>query len=754
MGTARDYSNTTRQSAPAAILAAALCVPAWGGVTIHVDSDAPAGGDGMSWRNPLIDLQAALDMSLRFKGQAVEIRLGAGTYVPTARTDETDPRSATFKLVDGAAILGGFAGFGAPDPDARDIQKLQTILSGDLAGDDGPPGSFTNIADNAYHVVTAIDIVDETTALDGLTITAGNACCIDDQFDSRVHGGGLYATNAALMLIECTLEYNSGRWGGGAHFKNTEPALVGCILRHNRGIAPQSFSTTEGGGAYFEFSNPVMTNCSFTDNTAKQGGGTIHRHGSTVIDGCVFNANVAEEWYGGGMYAISETLSIEGSSFDGNTAVYFAGAAFISSSQTTIRASEFTNNVSESAGAIWSSGPLLAITDSTFVGNHATDFDAGAIRSAAMTFSLIGCHLEDNACTTYGGAAHIRSPASAPACVEIIGCTFVDNFASTILGVGGGLRLHEVEGSLQTCVFESNSCDDGGGAHVTLLAGRRFAIADCRFLDNSAWGWGGGLWLGGGEPHLERCELRGNLAQEGGGLMAGGSSPTIVNCLFANNAASLNFGGTGGAILSWTSSPNLVNCTFAGNFANSGSAIRAALDSQCNFGNCIIWNNGSNPFSIQGTSVISIERSDVQGGWNGPGGWNIDADPLFIDPAAGDYRLAQGSPCIDAADNDALPLDSITDLDGLPRFVDDQTAQNTGQGEGPLADMGAYERQVAPGFCPADCAQPVDNAVDVLDVLAVIETWGASRGPTDINGDGTVNVLDLLLVISAWGECP
>ncbi|MHC4087993.1 MAG: hypothetical protein ACYSU5_22725 [Planctomycetota bacterium] len=45
-------------------------------------------------------------------------------------------RTATFQLINGVAIYGGYAGFGEPNADARDIELYETILSGDLAGND------------------------------------------------------------------------------------------------------------------------------------------------------------------------------------------------------------------------------------------------------------------------------------------------------------------------------------------------------------------------------------------------------------------------------------------------------------------------------------------------------------------------------------------------------------------------------------------------------------------------------------------
>jgi hypothetical protein len=48
-----------------------------------------------------------------------------------------------------------------------------------------------------------------------------------------------------------------------------------------------------------------------------------------------------------------------------------------------------------------------------------------------------------------------------------------------------------------------------------------------------------------------------------------------------------------------------------------------------------------------------------------------------------------------------------------------------------------------------------DGDVDVLDLLILLDAWGACPGcAADLNGDGDVDVLDLLLLLDAWGPCP
>ncbi len=110
-----------------------------------------------------------------------------------------------------------------------------------------------------------------------------------------------------------------------------------------------------------------------------------------------------------------------------------------------------------------------------------------------------------------------------------------------------------------------------------------------------------------------------------------------------------------------------------------------------------------------------------------------------------------GSPCIDAGDNTAVPLEITTDLDGNPRFVDDPATDDTGNpgAPGPIVDMGAYAFQP----CPWDLNG--DGVVNVLDLIELVMSFGPCEGcPADINEDGTVNVLDLIALIMNFGPCP
>jgi hypothetical protein len=103
----------------------------------YVDADANGAGDGSSWADAFIYLQHALAEAHSY-GSPVEIRVAQGIYKPSdgiLAIPEIDWRAVTFQLINGVTIKGGYAGFGEPDPNARDVDAYETILSGDLNGE-------------------------------------------------------------------------------------------------------------------------------------------------------------------------------------------------------------------------------------------------------------------------------------------------------------------------------------------------------------------------------------------------------------------------------------------------------------------------------------------------------------------------------------------------------------------------------------------------------------------------------------------
>src|SRR5690349_8191542 len=67
---------------------------------------AAPGGNGLTWATAYADLEPALAEAATAGSGITQIWVSSGSYVPSRRTDPSDPHSATFQLVSGVAILG------------------------------------------------------------------------------------------------------------------------------------------------------------------------------------------------------------------------------------------------------------------------------------------------------------------------------------------------------------------------------------------------------------------------------------------------------------------------------------------------------------------------------------------------------------------------------------------------------------------------------------------------------------------------
>ncbi|HUU20783.1 MAG TPA: hypothetical protein VMW72_26795 [Sedimentisphaerales bacterium] len=285
------------------LLPAILCIAAMG-KTIYVDDDAAGANDGTSWANAYVYLQDAL-ADAETAEKPVEIRVAQGIYKPDQGTGITHgDRKATLQLINDVVLKGGFAGVGV-EPDIRDIELYETILSGDLEGNDVDVNDLWELrfeptrAENSFHVVTGSE-TDKTAVLEGFVVTGSYAhcpdwgqSCLDEQ-----NGGGILIEAGGPTLIDCRFEKNSAYFIGGAlYIVDGTPHLHGCTFSLNEAGA--------GGAIASIMSSSYFSECNFSKNIAHgiavSFSGTIGTYGGAIrtedsndllID-CVFIANVA-----------------------------------------------------------------------------------------------------------------------------------------------------------------------------------------------------------------------------------------------------------------------------------------------------------------------------------------------------------------------------------------------------------------------------------------------------------------------------
>ena len=259
-------------------------------------------------------------------------------------------------------------------------------------------------------------------------------------------------------------------------------------------------------------------------------------------------------------------------------------------------------------------------------------------------------------------------------------------------------------------------------------------ITNCRFLDNHVH-YGGGTAPPAhhfdGKVRLNNCVFAGNSAGSGAGfrLTSGESyadrSAIASNCLVFGNYTQDQVGdppgeiGCGGVELG--NNGTLYNCIIWGNDGRDDEVAGAWGNSVCRSGS-----GNWYPGEIQSCLIDGMKN-----GTAGPLGYFpvvdcLDADPILMNPFGADgiagtgdedYRLGEGSPCIDRGNNEYVLIDG-NDLDGDGdhfellsldlamnyRFVDVETVPDLGTaapGYPYIVDIGPLEVPACP-TCPGD----------------------------------------------------
>jgi len=456
----------------AVVLAAGTLSPVTHGKTICVDADAAGANNGTTWADAYKFLQDALT-DANSSEKPVEIRVAQGVYQPdrnSAEPNGTGDRNATFQLIRGVALKGGYAGFGHPDPNARDFELYETVLSGDLDSNDLDVNAPADLRDepsrveNAYHVVTSRDS-DESAVLDGMTITGGNANGDwPDPWPYEKRGGGMYNEGGgdrieySAAISNCRFVANSATVGGGMYNYDTNPKISNCCFSGNSAsldLAGEYCWGGSGGGIHNERSSPMLTGCVFNGNSASAGGGMCNMDSDPVVGLCTFVSNAAD-FEGGGMYGYWSSPSLNGCVFSRNTGYGEGGGMSNNGGMLLVSYCIFSENSTiGSGGGIYNSqGSRGTIIRCIFVGNRSSHNRGGGAFNSVSDVMFANCLFAGNLARISGGAVeNIRSETT------ILDCTVAQNRAG---GAGGGIRCwFGSNGLVRNSILWHNSAPQG-----------------------------------------------------------------------------------------------------------------------------------------------------------------------------------------------------------------------------------------------------------------------------------------------------
>ena len=380
-----------------------------------------------------------------------------------------------------------------------------------------------------------------------------------------------------------------------------------------------------GGGIYCYRASPIITNCSIIDNISETyGGGICCKYASPILADCLIADNTSS-FYSGGIDCDFSNPTLTNCTITGNSSDYAGGGISCrNSSSPSIENCEISHNKANYGGG----------------GIYCYRFSSPTITN---------CLVKLNTASWDNGGGMYCLDNSSP---RILDTSFTENKASSN-GYGGGIHCVSCSSPvLENCMITGNTASDGGGISCENFSSP--FLTECLITGNAADTCGGGAYcFQYASPVLVNCSIAMNRAFEndGGGIYCDSfSHPIITGCSVTGNSS----GDDGGGIwCGWDSYPVITNTTLTENTAgDDGGGLCCRSKSPLIIKNSIFYDDL--PGEIYYSSIEPvISYSDVQGGWHGEG--NIKSDPLFVDPAAGDYRLQPDSPCIDAGDPEFHP---------------------------------------------------------------------------------------------------
>jgi hypothetical protein len=244
---------------------------------------------------------------------------------------------------------------------------------------------------------------------------------------------------------------------------------------------------------------------------------------------------------------------------------------------------------------------------------------------------------------------------------------------------GDIVSLNEAQG----CRLVRCAVVGGQVAGVSFLRSHENELAECGVDRNKVNGVR--IYLS-GKNRFERCRFNANTGsgvvcgKYGGGSVGGGDRSTVRNSLFWGNTGTAFFTARDSASHDWTIESSVFNANGAGIHFDYFGGDRAKVQNTA-----VSFNTGNGIY--RGGSVITVLNNDVYGNGTDYLGTftpvnSISADPLFRAAGTGNFRLASGSPCIDAGTNllwMAAGEPTALDFDGDARIVNG------------VVDIGAFE---------------------------------------------------------------
>jgi predicted GH43/DUF377 family glycosyl hydrolase len=365
------------------------------------------------------------------------------------------------------------------------------------------------------------------------------------------------------------------------------------------------------------------------------------------------------------------------------------------------------NGYSHSGGGIYARAQVT-IQNCTVMSNTAHDGGGGiAVEWGSADVTISNTQVLSNSAGSYGGGIEVNNDAVA----TIVNSEVISNTATE--EGGGGISIHNRARALVTdsrilsntltqgwasagivvsddalATIHSNEIawnegfgNQGPSGGIRVNARSTVTVVNNHIHSNVVEnGDGGALSVDDSVVKVYGNTMTANQARGGGGVLASRSLMTLTNNLIASNI------GEGVIVWNTGSDIRIVNNTIV---SNTAPGIEAADDGvQVLVRNTIIAGNNGGLHNFESSAKITSDHNALwNNGWNygnvTPSTGDIEADPLFMDAANGDFHLRMDSPCVDAGNPNGAPA---LDIDDTQRDA--------------APDIGAYELVLYRIFLP------------------------------------------------------
>lgn len=209
-----------------------------------------------------------------------------------------------------------------------------------------------------------------------------------------------------------------------------------------------------------------------------------------------------------------------------------------------------------------------------------------------------------------------------------------------------------------------------------------------------------------------------------------GSATLIGKRVLVAGNAGAGIALAGGGTIGGVNRGDLERATVAHNAGGGLVADFAASTTDWQLDSSLLWGNG---VDLDVDAPVGLSYCDVRAATQPLGPTSFSADPLFVQPAAGDLRLQDGSPCVDAG-SPLLPPDpdgTVADVGALPYDQGAVARYCTGK----TSSLGCVPFMASQGFASASAPQPFRvQARDVLPGEAGLLLYGHARANLAFHG--------------------